>query len=313
MDAEMAMGESFAYYWETQRYLESEELDSMYLPTQDDSNYESSSPDGSRSSSAPAAAAVGGDAAAAVAGGGGTMMMMMGGGGGGGDDAGGANKNILMERDRRRKLNEKLYALRSVVPNITKMDKASIIKDAIEYIQRLQAEEQQMLREVAALESAAAASAAPAAANAFAGLGADEEYEYGHHHPSSAAAAAAERTKKVRRALSVSSINDALLAAAAPAPPVEIQELRVSEVGDRVLVVSVTCSKRRDAMARVCRALEELRLRVITANITSVAGCLMHTLFVEVDHMDSVQMKQMVEAALSQLVATGSPLSSMSY
>lgn len=29
--------------------------------------------------------------------------------------------------------------------------------------------------------------------------------------------------------------------------------------------------------------------------------------------MDSVQMKQMVEAALSQLVATGSPLSSMSY
>jgi hypothetical protein len=27
MDAEMAMGESFAYYWETQRYLESEELD----------------------------------------------------------------------------------------------------------------------------------------------------------------------------------------------------------------------------------------------------------------------------------------------
>ena len=66
------------------------------------------------------------------------------------------------------------------------------------------------------------------------------------------------------------------------AAPVEVLELRVSEVGDRVLVVNVTCGKGRDAMARVCRAVEELRLRVITANITSVAGCLMHTIFVEV-------------------------------
>jgi hypothetical protein len=49
-----------------------------------------------------------------------------------------------------------------------------------------------------------------------------------------------------------------------------------------VLVVSVTCGKRRDAMARVCRAIEELQLRVITANLTSVAGCLVHTVFVEV-------------------------------
>jgi tRNA A37 methylthiotransferase MiaB len=68
---------------------------------------------------------------------------------------------------------------------------------------------------------------------------------------------------------------------------VEVLELRVSEVGERVLVVSLTCSKRRDAMARVCRAIEELRLRVITASITSVAGCLMHTVFVEVPSIRS--------------------------
>jgi hypothetical protein len=35
-------------------------------------------------------------------------------------------------------------------------------------------------------------------------------------------------------------------------------------------------------MARVCRAIEELRLRNITANITSIVGCLMHTIFIEV-------------------------------
>ncbi|VAH46878.1 unnamed protein product [Triticum turgidum subsp. durum] len=182
------MGENFAYYWETQRYLESEELvDSIFVGATEDaiSYYDSSSPDGSHSSSTPMGSALPGA--------------------GMGMDGTGANKNILMERDRRRKLNEKLYTLRSVVPNITKMDKASIIKDAIEYIQQLQAEERQMEAEVSALESA---------------TGAEDDF----------------------------------------------------------------------------------------------SGCLMHTLFVEVDEMDRFQMKETVEAALSQLDSMGSPpLSSMSY
>ena len=139
------------------------------------------------------------------------------------------------------------------------MDKASIIKDAIEYIQQLQAEERQVLQEVRALESAAGAPQAI-----------DDE--------GLLPLEAAERTKKPKRARSV----PPSVAAPPPPPPVEVLELRVSEVGERVLVVSVTCGKGRDAMARVCRAVEELRLRVVTANITSVAGCLMHTIFVEV-------------------------------
>jgi len=206
-----------------------------------------------------------------------------------------ANKNIIMERDRRRKLNEKLYALRSVVPNITKMDKASIIKDAIEYIEALQAEERRMLQEVRALEEADAA---------------EERCEYEYGEEGALLQAADRGRKKMKRTQSVPSSS-----VPAAAAPVEVLELRVSEVGDRVLVVNVTCGKGRDAMARVCRAVEELRLRVITASITSVAGCLMHTIFVEVDldEANRIQMKHMIEAALSQLDAAGSPPSAMSY
>ncbi|KAK8951520.1 Transcription factor bHLH35 [Platanthera zijinensis] len=104
------MDAEYDNYWDTKLFLDGEELHSWGLD-EPFSSYDSSSPEGPVSSSVTA-------------------------------------KNIVMERNRRKMLNERLYALRSVVPNITKMDKASIIKDSIEYIQQLQREEKRLLAEV---------------------------------------------------------------------------------------------------------------------------------------------------------------------
>ncbi|KAL8254768.1 hypothetical protein R6Q59_032989 [Mikania micrantha] len=81
-----------------------------------------------------------------------------------------ASKNIVSERNRRKKLNDRLFALRAVVPNITKVRPSAIdfthkleylfsdgqginIKDAIDYIRKLHDQEQAIRSELILLES----------------------------------------------------------------------------------------------------------------------------------------------------------------
>lgn len=55
--------------------------------------------------------------------------------------------HVEAERQRREKLNQRFYALRAVVPKISKMDKASLLGDAIAYIQELQKKLKDMEKE----------------------------------------------------------------------------------------------------------------------------------------------------------------------
>lgn len=89
-------------------------------------------------------------------------------GGGVGRDV--ALNHVEAERQRREKLNHRFYALRAVVPNVSRMDKASLLADAVSYINELRSKvhdlESQLLSKKVKSEAKAAAAAAHAAAEA---------------------------------------------------------------------------------------------------------------------------------------------------
>ncbi|KAG4959137.1 hypothetical protein AAZX31_13G084100 [Glycine max] len=195
-----------------------------------------------------------------------------------------ASKNIVSERNRRKKLNDRLLALRAVVPNITKMDKASIIKDAIEYIQHLHEQEKRIQAEILDLESR----------NKFK----NPTYEFDQDLP----ILLRSKKKKTEHLFdSLSSRNS---------PSIEIIELRVTYMREKTFVVNLTCSKRTDTMVKLCEVFESLKLKVIAANITSFSGTLLKkTAFIEADEKEEDFLKIKIQTAISALNDPQSPMS----
>ncbi|KAE8678809.1 Transcription factor bHLH27 [Hibiscus syriacus] len=122
-----------------------------------------------------------------------------------------ASKNIVSERNRRKKLNEHLFALRAVIPNISKMHKASIIKDAIDYIQELHDQESRIQAEIMELESGKL------------------KQNPGFHHDQDLLPVL--RSKKTK-------LDNIFDYGGSTASPIEVLELKVTHMGEKTMVVT---------------------------------------------------------------------------
>ncbi|KAL3623484.1 hypothetical protein CASFOL_032300 [Castilleja foliolosa] len=233
--------DEYRNYWETNTFLQTEELDCYFDESMSVSyEYDSSSPEGMQSSSSP------------------------------------PSKNIVSERNRRKKLNEKLYALRSVVPNITKMDKASTIRDAIEYIKSLHSEEKKIKAEISDLERGIMTSSSNSDNSEF-----NQE-----------SCCKRKRTKMVRCI-----------------DPIEVIELRVSNMGEKTIVVSLECNNKGDTIIKLCKAFESLNLKIITSSINAFSGRLFKTVFLQGDEDDEDDLRVKIEDAIAALNNPESPMS----
>ncbi|CAH8342157.1 unnamed protein product, partial [Eruca vesicaria subsp. sativa] len=63
------------------------------------------------------------------------------------------SKTLISERRSRSRMKDKLYAMRALVPNITKMDKVSIVGDAVSFVQEMQSQAKKLKADIAALEA----------------------------------------------------------------------------------------------------------------------------------------------------------------
>ncbi|WOG96890.1 hypothetical protein DCAR_0416228 [Daucus carota subsp. sativus] len=248
--------DEYQLYWETNSYYHAEELGSLLLDDTLSAYYDSSSPDGGQSST--------------------------------------ASKTIVSERNRRKKLNDRLYALRAVVPNITKMDKASIVKDAISYIQELQEQERRIQGEIAQLESMASKK---------------QDLCSEDSKQADQTSSCKKKKKTVHEPQQLCSHDSGGSRSSSSSSPIEVIELRVSYIGEKTIVVSLTCTKTTDTIIKLCQVFETLKLKIISANITSLSDTLLKTVFIEADEKEKNTVKSEIETAVAAHNHPDSPMS----
>ncbi|XP_031493987.2 transcription factor ABORTED MICROSPORES-like [Nymphaea colorata] len=184
------------------------------------------------------------------------------------------SKNLVAERKRRKKLNDRLYTLRSIVPKITKMDRASILGDAIEYVKELQHQVKDLQNE---LEDT------PDIRRNNLIQPEDQKRVYRpekYEQSSNALRMGDQETGLLSSSAKITGVlgaNRKCGSADDSRQQMEAQ-VEVSRVGEQELGLKILCENRADGFSRLMQAVDSLGLEVITVNVATIRGLVLYLL-----------------------------------
>ncbi|KAL2238487.1 UNVERIFIED_CONTAM: Transcription factor ABORTED MICROSPORES [Sesamum indicum] len=155
------------------------------------------------------------------------------------------SKNLVTERNRRKRIKDGMFALRALVPKISKMDRASTLGDATEYIKELEETIENYYDELRTMEE----------------------------DPSKINDNAKPDLPKL--------IGDKSAAGGSEKNPVEVK-VEVSQLGRKDFLLKLICNQKRGGFSRLMEAVDSLGLKVTDANVTTLNGSVLNVLQVEV-------------------------------
>ncbi|XP_077221543.1 basic helix-loop-helix (bHLH) DNA-binding superfamily protein isoform X2 [Tasmannia lanceolata] len=209
------------------------------------------------------------------------------------------SKNLVAERKRRRKLNDRLYALRALVPKITKMDRASILGDAIEYVKELQKQAKDLQDE---LEETPDEDGAKPTGNNTVQLEIPNQNAVNHGDEESPNGSTIGTTDhgnafslSNRTADLVKQNHDSFTEDKTQQMEVQVD---VSQVGGNEFFLKVFCENKPGGFVRLMEALNSLGLEVTNANVTTFSCLVLNVLKVEKRDDEVVQAEQVRDSLL---------------
>lgn len=167
------------------------------------------------------------------------------------------SKNLFTERKRRNRIKDGLFALRALVPKISKMDRASILGDAIQYIEELQEKVKELENELKEME--------------------EEESNVNN---------IGIKMPKLNRVYAEGSTN-----AAGENNSMKVK-VEVNQIGTKDFILKLFCDHRKGGFSRLMETLYSLGLQVLDANIVTFDGKVLNILKLEAS-VQEVQAKKL--------------------